>query len=94
MLSPNPDQPVNLTAAVDLAGLLKGRGVTQVLTGGGLTFGIHGPDGLEAVPERSEADNPLRDHRGLWCPVLFGRGADRVHGRGCDVRAGRSGAPP
>jgi len=56
MLSLNPDQPVNLTAAVDLAGLLKGRGVTQVLTGAHLTFGIHGPDGLEAVPETSEAD--------------------------------------
>lgn len=56
MLSPNPDQPINLTAAVDLAGLLNGRGVTQVLTGARLTFGIHGPDGLEAVPETSEAD--------------------------------------
>ena len=56
MLSPNPDQPVNLTAVVDLAGLLKGRGVSQVLTGARLTFGIHGPDGLEAVPERSEVE--------------------------------------
>jgi mannose-6-phosphate isomerase-like protein (cupin superfamily) len=56
MLSPNPDQPVNLTAAVELAGLLDGRGSTEVLTGGRLTFGIHGPDGLEAIPERSDAD--------------------------------------
>jgi mannose-6-phosphate isomerase-like protein (cupin superfamily) len=56
MLFPNPGQPVNLTAAVELAGLLEGRGITQVLAGPDLTFVIHGPDGLEAVPEKSEAD--------------------------------------
>ncbi len=56
MLFPNPGQPVNLTAAVELAGLLDGRGITQVLTGNRLTFVIHGPDGLEAVPEKSEAN--------------------------------------
>ena len=56
MLSPDPDQPVNLTAAVELAGLMDGRGIAQVLAGAHLSFNIHGPDGLEPIPERSDAD--------------------------------------
>ena len=56
MLPPDPDQPVNLTAAVELAGLMDGRGIAQVLVGAHLTFDIHGPDGLETISQVSDAD--------------------------------------
>ena len=56
MLSPDPDQPVNLTAAVELSGLTAEHGIAQVLTGAHLSFDIHGPGGLEPIPEKSDAD--------------------------------------
>ncbi len=56
MLSPSPDQPVNLTAAVELGRLTDGPASAPVLSREHLAFAIHGVDELQTVAERVETD--------------------------------------
>ena len=56
MLPTDPGHPANLTATVELEGLVDQRGTTQVLTRSCLAITIHGIDGLEPEAEGVEAD--------------------------------------
>ncbi len=56
MLPTDPDQPANLTAAVELAGLTNGHGITQVINRSGVAVTIYGIDGLETEAEGAESD--------------------------------------
>jgi hypothetical protein len=49
MLPNDPSQPVNLTAAVELAGLTKGHGITPVLTHSHLAVTINDLNGLGTI---------------------------------------------
>jgi mannose-6-phosphate isomerase-like protein (cupin superfamily) len=56
MLLIDPDQPANLTAAAELAGLTKEHGITQVLNRPDVAVTIHATGDLETRAEGAETD--------------------------------------
>ena len=56
ILLADPNQPANLTAAAELAGLTKGHGITQVLNRSTVAVTIHGVDDLDVKADGTEAD--------------------------------------
>ena len=56
MLPTDPDQPANLTAAAELAGLTNEHGIIRVLNRSNVAVTIYGIDGLATIAEDAEAD--------------------------------------
>ena len=56
MLPTDPGRPANLTAAAELAGLMKEHGITRVLNRSNVAVTIHGIDGLATIAEDAETD--------------------------------------